>query len=158
MVLGHDRILSCALAASVGGLAPSCLEMNRLRGVDFQLRSSTFTKNLYRLWDRIPSMKTPGKEKSGRRAPGKLRAGSLVTVSENKRTTDRSLVQTIWEIVAMNKAHVVLRFHAGNRPIDSESLTQVVPLHEHDFYRADDLAAAFEAPAKQPSATIVRIR
>jgi hypothetical protein len=85
MVLGHDRILSCALAASVGGLA-------------------------------------------------------------------------IWEIVAMNKAHVVLRFHAGNRPIDSESLTQVVPLHEHDFYRADDLAAAFEAPAKQPSATIVRIR
>jgi hypothetical protein len=91
--------------------------MNRLRGVDFQLRSSTFTKNLYRLWDRIPSMKTPGKEKSGRRAPAKLRAGSLVTVSENKRTADRSLVQTIWEIVAMNKAHVVLRFHAGNRQL-----------------------------------------
>jgi hypothetical protein len=33
-----------------------------------------------------------------------------------------------------------------------------VPLHEHDFYQADDLAAAFEATAKQPSATVVRIR
>jgi hypothetical protein len=53
---------------------------------------------------------------------------------------------------------VVLRFQAGSRPLDSESLTQVVQLHEHDFYRADDLAAAFEATANQPSATVVRIR
>jgi hypothetical protein len=96
--------------------------------------------------------------RGGPLAPGKLRVGTVVTVSENKHTTDRSLVRTIWEVVAVNEAHVVLRFQGGSRPLDSESLTQVVPLHEHDFYRADELAAAFEATAKQASATVVRIR
>jgi hypothetical protein len=106
-------------------------------------------------------MTTKSREKprrGGPLAPGKLRVGTVVTVSENKHTTDRSLVRTIWEVVAVNEAHVVLRFQAGSRPLDSDSLTQVVPLHEHDFYRADELAAAFETTAKQPSATVVRIR
>ena len=69
-------------------------------------------------------MTTKSREKprrGGPLAPGKLRVGTVVTVSENKHTTDRSLVRTIWEVVAVNEAHVVLRFQAGSRPLDLES-------------------------------------
>jgi hypothetical protein len=54
-------------------------------------------------------MKTQGKEKPRRGnplAPGQLRVGAIVTLSENKHTTDRSSMRTIWEVVAVNDAHV----------------------------------------------------
>ena len=89
---------------------------------------------------------------------GEFAPGTLVTVSENKRICDRSLVDAIWEIVAVNEAHAVLKFRAGIRPLDPALETRIVPLHEYDFYRADDLAAAIEESRKQPSVTLVRFR
>jgi hypothetical protein len=103
-------------------------------------------------------------EKSGALRPGgglrlaELTPGAFVTVSENKRISDRSLVEALWQIIAINEAHVALRFRAGIRPIDPEFETRIVPLHEHDFYRADHLADALIAASKPPSANIVRIR
>lgn len=94
--------------------------------------------------------------------PGALVPDTYVTVSENKRVADRSLVDAIWQVVAVNETHAVLRFHAGIRPLDPDFETRIVPLHEHDFYRADHLAAALDAQrpdaAHKPSATIVRMR
>jgi len=103
-----------------------------------------------------------GKSGSGRSAAGlawgELAPGTFVTVSESKRVPDRSLVDAIWEIIAVNEAHVVLRFHCGSPPHDPNFATRIVPLHEHDFYRADHLVAAVDATSQRPSATVVRIR
>ena len=72
----------------------------------------------------------PGKGKSGPQggglSPGELTPGTFVTVSENKRISDRSLVDAIWEIIAVNDAHCVLKFHRGNRPLDPAFLTRIV--------------------------------
>ena len=107
---------------------------------------------------------TSNDSKSGPQRPtgagpmGELAPGAFVTVSENKRICDRSLVDAIWEIVAVNAAHAVLKFRAGVRPLDPALETRIVPMHEYDFYRADDLAAAIEGCRKQPSVTLVRFR
>jgi hypothetical protein len=109
-------------------------------------------------------MMTPGAGKSeppgGGLSPGELTPGTFVTVSESKRIPDRSLVEAIWVIIAVNEAHAVLRFHCGGPPPHNPaSATRIVPLREHDFYRADHLVAALEAdPEQKHSATIVRIR
>jgi hypothetical protein len=88
-----------------------------------------------------------------------LTAGTFVTVSENKRApADRSLGCAIWEVIGHNETHVVLRLHSPPRPLEPIFPTYVVPLHEHDFYRADDLAAVVEATSKRPCASIVRLR
>src|SRR5438876_712485 len=108
----------------------------------------------------VPSKNRPEGDRVG---PGlkrdELTPGTFVTVSESRRIADRSLVDAIWVVVAVNEAHAVLRFHCGSPPHDPVFATRVVPLAEHDFYRADQLAEALEADAKQkPSATIVRLR
>lgn len=87
-----------------------------------------------------------------------LAPGTFVTVSENRRIPDRSLVHSLWQVIAVNEAHVVLRFRAGMRPIDPDFETRIVPLREHDFYRADHLADALVAGGKPPVADIIRIR
>ena len=46
-------------------------------------------------------------------------------------------MDAIWEIIAVNDPHCVLKLHRGDR-----AFLTVVPLHEHDFYRADHLVAA----------------
>ena len=62
---------------------------------------------------------TSNDSKSGPQRPagagpmGELAPGAFVTVSENKRICDRSLVDAIWEIVAVNAAHAVLKFAPG---------------------------------------------
>jgi len=84
--------------------------------------------------------------------------GTFVTVSENKRIADRSLVYGIWEIVAVNETHIVLQLYGPPRPIEPTHPTLVVPLHEHDFYRADHLAAAIERKSKGQSAAVIRLR
>src|SRR3977135_2378521 len=95
-------------------------------------------------------MMTPGAGESeppgGGLLPGELTPGTFVTVSESKRVPDRSLVEAIWVVIAVNEAHAVLKFHCGGpRPYDSASATRIVPLGEHEFYRADHLVAALEA-------------
>jgi hypothetical protein len=102
---------------------------------------------------------TPGQgtsKRGGRLSAEELVPGAVVTVSENKRVADRSLVDAVWEIIAVNEAHCVLKFDCGNPPLDPAFLTRVVPLQEHDFYQADDLAAALKG--ELPIARIVRIR
>ena len=94
--------------------------------------------------------------RSGGLSSEELTPGTFVTVSENKRISDRSLVDAIWEIIAVNEAHCVLKFHRGNRPLDRAFLTRIVPLHEHEFYQADHLVAALED--KRPAANIVSFR
>jgi hypothetical protein len=83
--------------------------------------------------------------------------GVYVTVSGNKRTPDRSLVNSIWRVLAVNEAHAVLKIHSGMRSLDGALDTVVVPIQEYDFYLADHLAAAMES-CKGPSASIVEIR
>jgi len=95
-------------------------------------------------------------KRGGRLSAEELVPGAVVTVSENKRVADRSLVDAVWEIIAINEAHCVLKFDCGNPPLDPAFLTRVVPLQEHDFYQADDLAAALKGG--MPIARIVRIR
>src|SRR5262249_4113552 len=92
-----------------------------------------------------------------RRAPEDLVPGTFVTVSESKRVADRSLVYAIWEILAVNEAHVVLRLHGPAQPVDEMMATRVVPLHEHDFYRADQLATAVEPISKGSPGAVVRL-
>jgi hypothetical protein len=87
-----------------------------------------------------------------------LIAGRFVTVSPNKQTADRSLADAIWQVVALNEAHVMLRFHGPGRPLDPTRTKRLVSLSEHDFYDADKLAAAIEPPAAVPIVAIVRKR
>jgi hypothetical protein len=92
-------------------------------------------------------------------ARNELEPGTFVTVSESKRTCDRSLVDAIWVVIAVNEAHALLKFHCGNPPHDPAFATRVVPLGEHDFYRADHLVTALESDSKPTqSATVVRLR
>ena len=88
------------------------------------------------------------------------RPAHFVTVSESKRVPDRSLVEAIWVVIAVNEAHAVLKFHCGGpMPHDPASATRIVPLQEYEFYRADHLVAALDAARhQQQSATVVRIR
>ena len=90
-------------------------------------------------------------------APEELTPGTFVTVSESKRVPDRSLVEAIWVVIAVNEAHAVLKFHCGGPvPHDPASATRIVPLQEYEFYRADHLVAALDAARhQQPSATVV---
>jgi hypothetical protein len=105
------------------------------------------------------SMQGSGNASAARNlASNKLVAGRFVTVSPNKHTADRSLADAIWEIVAVNEAHVLLKFHGPGRPLDPARTRRLVPLDEHDFYDAGDLAAAIEPPVAAPIATIVRKR
>jgi hypothetical protein len=56
---------------------------------------------------------TPGEgtsKRGGRLSARELVPGAFVTVSENKRVADRSLVDAVWEIIAVNEAHCVLKF------------------------------------------------
>jgi hypothetical protein len=108
----------------------------------------------------VPSKGSAEIERAGAGlARDELTPGTFVVVSESKRIADRSLVDAIWIIVAVNEAHAVLRFHCGSPPHNPDFATRIVPLAEHDFYRADQLVKALEEDSKRkPFATIVRLR
>lgn len=71
-----------------------------------------------------------------------LKTGMLVTVSSNKLTGDRSLVDAIWEISGLNDGHALLTRRMLGEGHDDTFKVQLVPLREHEFYAADALAAA----------------
>jgi hypothetical protein len=87
-----------------------------------------------------------------------LVVGKFVTVSANKYTADRSLADAIWQVVAVNEGHALLKFHGPGRPLDRSRTRRLVPLQEHDFYEAGHLAMAIEPTANAPVASIVRMR
>jgi hypothetical protein len=109
---------------------------------------------------------SPDREKSGNRGspaqPGlagkDLTAGRFVTVSANRCTADRSLTDAIWQIVASNEGHVLLEFRGPGQPLDPSRMRRLVPLSEHDFYEAGELATSIAPAANGPCATVVRIR
>jgi hypothetical protein len=84
--------------------------------------------------------------------PEELTPGTFVTVSESKRVPDRSLVEAIWVVIAVNEAHAVLKFHCGGpTPHDPASATRIVPLQENEFYRADHLSRRSTPPVTSSS-------
>jgi hypothetical protein len=87
-----------------------------------------------------------------------LTPGRFVTVSANKHTADRSLTDAIWQIVACNEGHVLLKFLGPGQPLDPSRMRRLVPLNEHDFYDAGELATSIAPAANGPCATVVRIR
>ena len=109
-------------------------------------------------------MMTPNEGKSRPCCRGlsleELAPGTFRHRLRSKRVPDRSLVEAIWVVIAVNEAHAVLKFHCGGPvPHDPASATRIVPLQEYEFYRADHLVAALDAARhQQQSAAVVRIR
>jgi hypothetical protein len=66
----------------------------------------------------------------------------LVTVSANKQTGDRSMVNAIWEIKGLNEGHILLAYCQLGVPPEEDSKVRLVPLGEHEFYPAETLATA----------------
>jgi len=70
-----------------------------------------------------------------------LKIGMLVTISANKQTGDRSLVNAIWEVKGFNEGHALLTYHQFGDAEDAGKV-RLVPLNEHEFYAAETLAIA----------------
>lgn len=69
----------------------------------------------------------------------------------SKRVPDRSLVEAIWVVIAVNEAHAVLKFHCGGPvPHDPASATRIVPLQEYEFYRAQRSTPPVTSSSPQP--------
>lgn len=78
-----------------------------------------------------------------------LKVGMLVTVSANKQTGDRSMVNAIWEIKGLNEGHILLAYRQLGVPPEEESKVRLVPLGEHQFYSAEALAMAVSGVASK---------
>jgi hypothetical protein len=76
-----------------------------------------------------------------------LKVGMLVTVSANKLTGDRSLVNVIWEIAGINGGHLLLACRGLCHLLVNPSLPRLVPLKEYELYSAADFAAAVDRPS-----------
>lgn len=70
----------------------------------------------------------------------RLVPGTVVTISPNKLTGDRSHVDKIWEIVACNEGHALIKSCGPGRARDEAA--KLVVLREHEFYNAEHFAAA----------------
>ena len=75
-------------------------------------------------------------------AASDLEIGRLVTVSANKSTGDRSLVEMICEIVGGNEGHLLLACRGPGDTADDPPKPKLVAIHEYRFYPADHLASA----------------
>ena len=84
--------------------------------------------------------------------------GATASTTPPKTSTAAAVDYPEFEIIAINDGHVLLSFHGPGRPLDPSRARRLVPLHEHDFYDAGDLATALEPAAGGPIATVVRIR
>src|SRR5689334_10837211 len=74
--------------------------------------------------------------------PAELKAGRMVTISVNKATGDRSLCQVIWEIVSINEGHALVKCRHLRHLLYGAPDTRLIPLHEHEFYTADEFVSA----------------
>jgi hypothetical protein len=77
-------------------------------------------------------------------APGlprdQLVPGALVTLSPNRCTGDRSFSHEIYEILASNEGHVLIKQAIG-KPAEYFKGPHSIPIHEHEFYGADHFAS-----------------
>lgn len=75
-----------------------------------------------------------------------LTIGRVVTLSPNKATGDRSLVNVLWKIVAVDGGHLLLSCRGLGQMLQDPTVQRLVAVREHDFYAADHLAAALDQP------------
>jgi hypothetical protein len=80
---------------------------------------------------------------------GELKPGMLVTVSANRQTGDRSMVNAIWEIKGLNEGHILLAYRQFGVAPEEDSKVRLLPLDEHAFYPAEALATAASDVASQ---------
>ena len=143
MVTSHSLLASVKVSRLHAGmpLIAGALSTTYLRSI----RNGTFSR-LNRNSLQEVSLSVPQPDNPHLSPPGmmhtELKTGMLVTISSNKLTGDRSLVDAIWEITGLNDGHALLtRRMLGERHDDTVKV-QLVPLREHEFYAADALAAA----------------
>src|SRR5262245_30874701 len=84
---------------------------------------------------------------------GELSPGQLVTLSPNRVNGDRTLTRVIWEIVAINDGHALLRCFALCHLLEELLNTSLVALHEYAFYAADEMTLQLDSDADSDSAT-----
>jgi hypothetical protein len=83
-------------------------------------------------------------------APDDLTVGQLVTLSPNKATGDRSLVDAIWEIIGINEGHLLLACRGFCDLLIDPEKPRLALVHEHEFYSATQLAAVADSPSSRP--------
>src|SRR5262245_22823480 len=83
-------------------------------------------------------------------APDDLAVGKLVTLSPNKTTGDRSLVDVIWEIVGGNGGHLLLACRGFCDLLTDPAKPRLALVHEHEFYSAEQFAAMTDRPSSRP--------
>jgi hypothetical protein len=79
-----------------------------------------------------------------------LIVGKLVTLSPNKTTGDRSLVDAIWEIIGINEGHLLLACRGFCDLLIDPAKPRLALVHEHEFYCAAKFAAMADAPSSRP--------
>jgi hypothetical protein len=77
-----------------------------------------------------------------------LAAGMIVTLSPNKSTGDRSLVEVIWEVVSINGGHALLACRGLCHLLNGDAGMRLAALHEHEFYNAEALLCALPGAGK----------
>jgi hypothetical protein len=78
-----------------------------------------------------------------------LTVGKLVTLSPNKTTGDRSLVDAIWEIIGINEGHLLLACRGFCDLLIDPAKPRLALVHEHEFYCAAKFAAMADAPSSR---------
>ena len=76
-----------------------------------------------------------------------LTVGKLVTLSPNKTTGDRSLVDVIWEIIGINEGHLLLACRGCCDLLIDPRKPRLALVHEHEFYSAAQFAAMADPPS-----------
>lgn len=82
--------------------------------------------------------------------PDDLTVGKLVTLSPNKTTGDRSLVDVIWEIIGINEGHLLLACRGFCDLLTDPAKPRLALVHEHEFYSAEQFAAMADPPSSRP--------
>jgi hypothetical protein len=83
--------------------------------------------------------------------PDDLTVGKLLTLSPNKTTGDRSLVDVIWEIIGINEGHLLLACCGFCDLLTDPAKPRLalVLVHEHKFYSAAQFAAMADPPSSR---------
>ena len=70
--------------------------------------------------------------------------GAIITLSPNLCTGDRSYSHEVYEVLARNEGHVVIKQRIGEPPSHFKG-PHCISIHEHEFYPAEHLTTAMAA-------------
>jgi hypothetical protein len=108
-------------------------------------------------WDKMRKDKARAVASARATQPGlpreQLVPGALVTVSPCLCTSDRSYSHDVFEVVAMNGGHVLLRYQDRSKERGHFRGPHLLAVHEHEFYPAEHLITAQEERAAYALAT-----